>query len=89
MMKKHIFRAVAVGLIFVIVFYSFQIVQGMYHTMKFVPDILESYESVDYLQHKVSFGDKSSSIWRAVEIPGLILLGIVIYYTVRKLRRKK
>lgn len=88
-MKKHFFRAVALGLTFVIVFYAFQILQGMYHTAKFVPEIVESYESVDYLQHKVSFGDQSSSIWRTVKMPGLLLLGIAVYYTVRILRRKK
>ncbi|RAP77240.1 hypothetical protein [Paenibacillus montanisoli] len=88
-MKVHFFRAVAVGLIFVIVFYAFQFIQGMYLTMKHVPDLVESYESVNHLQDKVTFGYQSSSIWRTVEIPVLMLLGIVVYYTLRKWRKKK
>ena len=88
-MKKQAFQAVALGLVFVIVYYGFQILKGMFNTMKYVPDIVESYESVDILESKVSFGASSSSTWLAVEILGLMLLGIVIYYTGRKLRRKK
>lgn len=88
-MKNHVFRALIIGLLFVFVFYAFQILQGMYLTMKYVPDIVESYESVDYLQHKVTFGVKSNPMWRTVEIPVLMLLGIVVYYTGWKMRRKK
>lgn len=88
-MKKHFFRAIVVGLVFVFVFYAFQILQGMYLTMKYVPDIVDSYESVDYLQHKVAFGISSSPMWRTVEILGLMLLGIVVYYTWKMVWRDK
>jgi menaquinol-cytochrome c reductase cytochrome b subunit len=33
-----------------------QILSGMFLTMYFVPDIINAYKSVDYLQHKVAFG---------------------------------
>ncbi|MCZ8515062.1 cytochrome b6 [Paenibacillus filicis] len=33
-----------------------QILSGMFLTMYYVPDILNAYASVDYLQHKVAFG---------------------------------
>ncbi len=88
-MKKLFFRALIVGLIFVFVYYAFQIIQGMYLTMNYVPDIVEKYESVDYLQYKVTFGHVSNPLWRTIEVSGLMLLGIVVYYTGRILRRKK
>lgn len=88
-MKIPFFRALVVGLIFVFVFYTFQIIQGMYHTMNYVPNIVETYESVDYLQHKVTFGYISSPMWRTIESLGLMLLGIIVFYTGKVLRRKK
>jgi len=33
-----------------------QVLSGMFLTMYYVPDILNAYASVDYLQHKVAFG---------------------------------
>jgi menaquinol-cytochrome c reductase cytochrome b subunit len=33
-----------------------QILSGMFLTMYYVPDIINAYASVDYLQHKVAFG---------------------------------
>ncbi|WP_367618538.1 hypothetical protein [Paenibacillus andongensis] len=87
-MKKPFFRALVVGLIFVFVFYAFQIIQGMYLTMNYVPNIVETYESVDYLQHNVTFGYISSPMWRTIEILGLMLLGIIVFYTGKVLRRK-
>ncbi|NOU89018.1 hypothetical protein GC102_25190 [Paenibacillus sp. LMG 31460] len=88
-MKKPVFQALVVGLIFVFVFHAFQIIQGMYLTMNYVPNIVETYESVDYLQHKVTFGYISSPMWRMIESLGLMLLGIIVFYTGKVLRRKK
>ncbi|MFX3631473.1 MAG: hypothetical protein ACE3L7_20030 [Candidatus Pristimantibacillus sp.] len=86
-MKKPFFRALIVGLIFVFVYYAIQIVQGMYLTINYVPDIVDQYESVDYLQHKVTFGHVSSPMWRAIEVSALISLGIAVYYTGMMLKR--
>lgn len=88
-MKKPFIRALVLGLIFVLVFYAFQILQGLYLTMNYVPDIVEAYESADYLQHKVTFGFVSSPVWRTLEILVLMLLGIFVYYAGRILRKKK
>lgn len=88
-MKKPLIRGMIVGLIFVMVYYAFQIVQGIYLSMNYVPDVIESYETVDYLQHKVAFGSVSSPLWTTIEILGLMLLGIIVYYAGRRLRRKK
>jgi quinol-cytochrome oxidoreductase complex cytochrome b subunit len=88
-MKKTFFRALILGLIFVFVYYLIQIIQGMYLTMNYAPNIAEKYESVDVLQHIVTFGHVSSPMWRTIEVSGLMLLGIVVYYTGKLLRRKR
>ncbi|WP_442956405.1 hypothetical protein [Paenibacillus sp. YIM B09110] len=85
-MIKPFFRSLIVGLLFVFVYYAIQIIQGIYLTINYVPDIVDKYESVDYLQHKVAFGHISSPMWRTIEITALILLGIVFYYTGKMLR---
>lgn len=43
------------GLTFFLV--MIQILSGVFLTMYYVPDIINAYTSVDYLQHKVAFGD--------------------------------
>lgn len=93
-MNKPLSRALLVGLLFVFVYYGvrlmIQVSQGIYLTMNYVPDIVEEYESVAYLQHNVSFGFvyRSISVWRtAGEIFGFLLLGIVVYYIRQRLKR--
>lgn len=56
---------------------------GMAQTKAYVPDIVNSYASVDYLQQKVSFGHTGSQ-WPALAVVGIssILMGM-IYYRVR------
>lgn len=88
-MKRPIIRALIVGLIFVISYYVFQILRGMYLTFNYVPDIIESYDSVDYLQHKVSFGISVDPTRILIEVLGLLLLGMSTYFVVRKVRSKK
>ncbi|MBP1996861.1 hypothetical protein [Paenibacillus eucommiae] len=88
MRKKGIFQALLTGFICVFAFYAFQVLQGMYLTMKYVPDIAKAYESVDYLQNKVSFGVRYNPVWDVIEFLGLMLLGMLVYYMGRVLRRK-
>lgn len=42
-MKRPLFRALILGLIFVFVYYAIQIIQGIYLTMNYVPDIVDKY----------------------------------------------
>jgi quinol-cytochrome oxidoreductase complex cytochrome b subunit len=86
-MKKSYVQAFGVGLIFVIVFYAFQIVRGMYLTMNKVPAIIDSYESVDHLQQKVSFGFVTGP--SVIEFLGVMLLGIIVFYLGRALSQKR
>ncbi|MEK4248208.1 hypothetical protein [Paenibacillus sp. FSL W7-1287] len=88
-MKRPLFRALTVGIIFVITYYAIQVFRGIYLTYKYVPDIIESYDSVNYLQHKVSFGVSVDSMRVLIEILGLLLLGASIYFGVRRIRRNK
>jgi quinol-cytochrome oxidoreductase complex cytochrome b subunit len=86
-MKRPLFRALILGIIFVFVYYAIQIIQGMYLTLNYVPDSVDKYKSINYLQHKITFGQVNSPMWRMIEVSGLILLGIVVYYTGKILRR--
>ncbi|UQZ36421.1 hypothetical protein C2I18_24545 [Paenibacillus sp. PK3_47] len=89
-MKKPIFQALMTGLIFVAAYYAFQVVQGMYLTYTHVvPGLAGQYASAVPLPKKISFGAGSSPAWRVVEFSGLMLLGIIVYYTGRTVRRKK
>ncbi|MEK5237091.1 hypothetical protein NST99_15485 [Paenibacillus sp. FSL L8-0470] len=86
-MKKPLFRALIVGLIFVFVYYAIQFIQGVYLTMNSVPDIVDKYKSLDYLQREIAFGNAYSPMWRMIEVTVLMLLGIVVYYIGKLLRR--
>jgi Cytochrome b subunit of the bc complex len=88
-MKKPIIRALIVGVLFVFVYYAYQILHGVYQTMNYVPDIVEAYESVDHLQIKVAFGYQLNPLRTMIEIVAILLLGMGVYYSGRMLRRKK
>jgi quinol-cytochrome oxidoreductase complex cytochrome b subunit len=88
-MKRHIARALIVGLIFIITYYVFQVLRGMYLTYNYVPDIIKSYDSVDHLQHRVSFGISGDPTRILFEVLGLLLLGMIMYFGVRMIRGKK
>jgi hypothetical protein len=60
-MKKTIFPSIAFSLILVIIYYGVQIGWGYYMTLNYVPDIINSYKSVDHLQQTISFGVKSTN----------------------------
>ncbi|NQX48035.1 hypothetical protein HQN87_22165 [Paenibacillus tritici] len=86
-MKKPLFRALITGLLFVGVYYGVQAIYGMYLTMSLAPDLADQYTSANDLQYKVTFGVADHPVWRIVEVFGLMLLGMIVYYTGRVLRR--
>lgn len=64
-----------------------QLVTGMILTKKYVPDIIKTYESVDYLQHKTVVAGNPWPFY-AAGAAAAIVLGAV-YYGVRcKYRRQ-
>jgi quinol-cytochrome oxidoreductase complex cytochrome b subunit len=62
-----------------------QIAVGMYQTYYYVPDIVQAYESVEYLERSVSFGS-ISSLGR-VTLP--LFFGLMVLYMLVKLGYKK
>ncbi len=87
-MKRSVVRAFLVGVAFVIVYYIVMALRGMYLTNSYTPAILSSYDSVDYLQQKVAFGIAIDPVRIVLEVSGLLLLGMAIYFVAAKLRRK-
>lgn len=88
-MNKTFIRALVLGLLFVVIYYLIQIIKGMYFTMNYIPNMQGKYESIDLLSSTSNFGDAHSPLWRTIEVVGMMLLGIVVYYTGKLLRRKK
>lgn len=86
-MKKPFFRASMTGLLFVVVYYAIQVIQGLYHTANFVPDLSGQYKASDSLQDKIAFGSAGNPVWSFAEVTGVLLLGIVVYYVGRVLYR--
>lgn len=63
------------------------IIQGYNATKKYVPDMVKNYESVDYLEQKVSFGFIQSSFGLKTILlmaAGFVAIAL-IYYAVRML----
>ncbi len=88
-MKRPIVRSLIVGVIFVITYYAFQVLRGMHPTFNYVPDMTKSYDSVDHLQHKVSFGISVDPTRLFLEVLGMLLLGMIVYFVGRRVRGKK
>ncbi|PZD97328.1 hypothetical protein DNH61_02970 [Paenibacillus sambharensis] len=87
-MKKWNRRIAVESLLFPLVVYlvytAYQGVSGYLMTMYYVPDIVNEYESVDYLQHKVSFGEVYRFEWGG--LAGSLLAWLIlslVYYIVR------
>jgi len=88
-MRTSIVQSLLAGVIIAVVYYVVQVVRGMYLTKEYVPDLINAYESVDYLQQQTSFGTISSPVWSVLEASGLILLGAAVFYIGKTLWRKR
>ena len=93
--KKLLIESIIVSLFIAAVINGWWIIQGMLITKNYVPNILESYESVDHLQSKVSFGIIDSGGWITwlMRLVGLLCM-MIAYYGIRiwlnqKLRKKR
>lgn len=89
MMKRHITRALIVGVIFIITYYVFRVLRSMYLTYNYVPDIIKSYDSAEHLQHKVSFGISGDLSRILFEVLGLLSLGMIMYFGIRMIRGRR
>ncbi|MFD2613896.1 hypothetical protein [Paenibacillus gansuensis] len=86
---RYLGEAATAAVILPVLYYAWQIGAGMWMTLNYTPDMMDQYESVDYLQHKVSFGFAYTFAWWQVAFAALVLG--VLYYRVRIWRagRKK
>ncbi|MBB3112906.1 menaquinol-cytochrome c reductase cytochrome b subunit [Paenibacillus phyllosphaerae] len=56
MAKRIAIESIVFALVALLLMTVGNILLGMYMTTNYVPDMMNAYESVDYLQHKVSIG---------------------------------
>lgn len=64
--KRLLIESIIVSILIVFAYLGWRIVQGYLLTKNYVPDIVSSYESTDYLQQKVSFGIINDGNWITV-----------------------
>ncbi|WP_157756158.1 hypothetical protein [Paenibacillus crassostreae] len=80
--KRLLIESIMISILIVLAFLGWGIVRGMYLTKNYVPDIVGSYEAIDYLQHEISFGivkDRSSWITVLISFSGFLFM-IAAYY---------
>ncbi|MGF7050750.1 menaquinol-cytochrome c reductase cytochrome b subunit [Paenibacillus sp. DS2015] len=84
--KRLLIESIIVSILIVLAFIGWEIVRGMLLTKNYVPDILESYKTIEYLQHKLSFGIIIRSKWITVLMgfSGFLFM-VVTYYGIRVL----
>ena len=87
-MRRPIIKALLVGIIFVVIYYVIKSIRGVYLTTNYVPDIVDTYESVNYMQHIVTFGYLPNPMWIAIEFLIVMLLGILVYYIGKALKMR-
>ena len=78
-MRKTVIHIIIFSLLWVVAYYGIQFGWGYYQTMNYTPDILNSYSSVDVLQHQVSFGLLVHPYEIAVEAVAVFLLGAAVF----------
>jgi len=82
--RRVFIESIVVSLLIILAILGWEIIRGYYTTQKYVPEIVNRYESIDYLQHKVSFGIVGRSGWITIlwGMGGFLLLAIT-YYGIR------
>jgi menaquinol-cytochrome c reductase cytochrome b subunit len=87
--KKILIESVLFSILLITVGIAWKVVQGFILTKAYTPDILNSYESIQFLESTTSFGVQSDSIWKNIFLAlcGFISLTI-IYYGIRIMIRK-
>lgn len=89
-MRKRIFRSLIFAITLVLVYYAFQMFMGFYTTLKYVPDIRDSYSAINFGSHKVAFGIKAAPFEVVIEILTIMVIGVVTYlsgsYVTKKIR---
>ncbi|WP_166242979.1 hypothetical protein [Paenibacillus turpanensis] len=88
----HWMKAIMFSLLLMVVYTAIQVGAGMFQTITYQPDIAAAYESVDYMQHKVSFGViyKPEGPWMFLSrLAGGMVLYWVIYWLWTRWRQNR
>jgi hypothetical protein len=82
--KRVLIESIIVSTLIILAVIGWRIVRGYLLTQNYVPEIINSYDSIDYMQHKVSFGIVNRSYWKTamIGIGGFVLL-FITYYGIR------
>ena len=92
-MKVSIMKAIGFGILFAVGIALAQVAMGMYVTHRYVPDIVEQYESVDAMQSTVSFGFPSDptqvALGGGLWFLGVASLGAILYAAGSELLRRR
>ncbi|WP_314588554.1 hypothetical protein [Paenibacillus terrigena] len=81
-MNKRVFvESIIVGILLILGYYGWQVLNGMLLTLNYKPDMIDTYATVETLDEKVSFGtsNESSSVYWLLGCIGLCTL----YYGIR------
>lgn len=79
--KRVLVESVIAAIVIIISVFGFNIVRGMLLTKNYVPDIIDSYASVEYLQTQVAFGTVTRVDWLTIVLGCVgLLLFVVMYY---------
>lgn len=83
--KRLLIESIIVSILIVLAYLGWRIVQGYLLAKNYIPDIVNSYESTDYLQQKISFGIINDGNWKTVmkSFFGFSFL-IITHYAIRK-----
>lgn len=88
-MRKKIFRSLLFAVTLVIGYYICQMLMGIYTTLNYVPDIINSYSAIDnFGGHKVAFGVKASPVDTMIEVMIIMVIGVVTYLSGSYVRKK-
>lgn len=82
--KRVLIESLMFPIVIIIAVVGFQVVQGLWLTRNYVPDIINDYASVEHLQQQVAFGIIIRRTWLStfLEISGFVILAM-IYYVLR------
>ncbi|MBD0384459.1 hypothetical protein [Paenibacillus sedimenti] len=78
-MKRTIIQSIIFSIIFTVLYFGVQVGLGAYQTLNYVPDIINAYQPVDNLEHKVAFGYTTRPFGIIGEITISVLIGMSIF----------
>lgn len=83
---KLLVQSIIISLVIHAFYFIGQIAYGVMITKSYVPDIVDSYESVTYLQNEVSFGYIKSPILLIGSLIAVTIITALVIQLIKKLR---